>query len=159
MGKRVKITGRIITKGGGSMVLDDFVSIRGDFGDPVGFNVGSDAKLKLGKDTFINKGCYFEASEEIDVGSGCFIAPKCQFYDRNGHHRDIVGTDTGITIGNDVWIGAGSIILPGSKVGSGVIIGAGSIVNGDIPENSLAVGRPATPVRDIPPAEERPAQN
>lgn len=47
-----------------------------------------------------------------------------------------------VTIGNDVFVGAGSIILPGTKIGNQVIIGAGSIVASDIPDNSVACGSP-----------------
>ena len=52
-----------------------------------------------------------------------------------------------IEIGEDVWIGAQVIILPGSKIGSGSIIGAGSIVKGVIEPNCLAVGSPAKMVK------------
>ena len=48
-----------------------------------------------------------------------------------------------VTIGNNVFVGAGSIILPGVHIGNRVIIGAGSIVTKDIPDNSVAAGNPA----------------
>lgn len=48
-----------------------------------------------------------------------------------------------IDIGDDVWVGCGTTILPGSKIGSGSIIGANSLVNGVIPENVVAFGSPA----------------
>jgi acetyltransferase-like isoleucine patch superfamily enzyme len=54
-----------------------------------------------------------------------------------------------ITIGNNVFIGWGSIILPGVNVGSNVVIGAGSIVTKDIPDNSVAAGNPAKVLKDI----------
>lgn len=56
-----------------------------------------------------------------------------------------------ITIGDDVWIGAGSIILPGVTIGSGSTIGAGSVVTHDIPPNVLAFGVPCRGVREIVP--------
>lgn len=46
-------------------------------------------------------------------------------------------------IGNNVFVGMGSIILPGSRIGDNVIIGAGSVVRGLIPENSVVIGNPA----------------
>lgn len=58
-GKRVKVSGRLIVKGSGSVELGDFVSIRGDFGQPVGVNLASDATLSIGSNTFLNKGTYF----------------------------------------------------------------------------------------------------
>jgi maltose O-acetyltransferase len=48
-----------------------------------------------------------------------------------------------VKIGNNVFIGAGSIILPNVKIGNNVIIGAGCVVTRDVPENSLVVGNPA----------------
>ncbi len=53
----------------------------------------------------------------------------------------------GVTIGSDVWIGEGSIILPGARVGHGAIIGAGAIVRGDIPPFAIVAGNPAQIVR------------
>ena len=48
-----------------------------------------------------------------------------------------------VNIGNNVWIGAGAIILPGVSIGDNSVIGAGSVVTKDIPNNSIAVGNPA----------------
>ena len=54
-----------------------------------------------------------------------------------------------IYIGNNVWIGAGSIILPGVKIGNNSVIGAGSVVTKDIPANVVAVGNPCKVLREI----------
>ena len=54
-----------------------------------------------------------------------------------------------ITIGNDVWIGAGTQILPGVTIGNNVVIGSGSVVVKDIPDNSVAVGNPCKVIRAI----------
>lgn len=53
-----------------------------------------------------------------------------------------------IEIGDDVWVGCGTTILPGSKIGSGSVIGANSLVNGVIPENVIAVGNPARVIKN-----------
>lgn len=54
-----------------------------------------------------------------------------------------------VTIGDNVWIGAGSIILPGVHIGENTVIGAGSIVTKDIPANVVALGSPCRVVREI----------
>lgn len=56
--------------------------------------------------------------------------------------RHLVIQKWGVRIGNDVFVGAGTIILPGVDIGNRVIIGAGSVVTKSIPDNSLAVGNP-----------------
>lgn len=54
-----------------------------------------------------------------------------------------------VTIGENVWIGAGAVILPGVRIGKNSVIGAGSVVTRDVPENVLAVGNPCHVVREI----------
>ncbi|WP_440896760.1 DapH/DapD/GlmU-related protein [Amphibacillus sp. Q70] len=54
-----------------------------------------------------------------------------------------------ISIGNNVWIGANSVILPGVKIGDNTVIGAGSVVTKDIPANVVAVGNPCRVIREI----------
>ena len=54
-----------------------------------------------------------------------------------------------VSIGNDVFIGRGTIILPNVRIGNNVVIGAGSIVTSDIPDNSIAVGNPCRVIREI----------
>lgn len=54
-----------------------------------------------------------------------------------------------IHIGNNVWIGAGAIVLPGVKIGDDSIVGAGSVVTKDIPSNVVAVGNPCAVLREI----------
>lgn len=154
-GTRLKVTGQLLVKGGGTVKLGDFVSIRGDFGQPVGINIAADATLSIGAETFINKNSYIEVAHNVKIGKRCFIGPGLDVYDRNGHYRDIVGRDEGVVVGDDVWIGAGSMLLPGTNIGSGTIVGAGSVVNGTIPENTLVAGVPASTIRNIPPPDER----
>ncbi len=57
-------------------------------------------------------------------------------------------TAQGIVIEDDVWIGAGAIVLDGVTIGRGSVIGAGAVVADDIPPYSIAVGSPAKPIRD-----------
>ena len=84
----------------------------------------------------------------ITLGNNVHITGECQFINHDGSTLilrkkvpDLEITKP-IEIGDDVFIGFRSLILPGVKVGSGSIIGGGSIVNKDIPANSVAVGNP-----------------
>lgn len=60
-----------------------------------------------------------------------------------------VGFLGGISVGNNVFIGMSSILLPGTSIGSNVIVGAGSVVRGKIPDNVVVIGNPAVIVTDI----------
>ena len=53
-----------------------------------------------------------------------------------------------VTIGNDVWIGHGAVIMPGVSIGHGAVIGANAVVTQDVPADSLAVARPDLTIRD-----------
>ena len=53
-----------------------------------------------------------------------------------------------VTIGDNVWIGGGAIILPGVNIGNNVVIGAGSVVTRDIPDNAIAFGNPCQVMRE-----------
>lgn len=67
----------------------------------------------------------------------------------NCKYGDILGSAGKVKIGNNVFLGVGTIVLPGVTIGNNVIIGAGSVVNHDIPDDSVAVGNPAHVVCDI----------
>lgn len=108
----------------------------------------------LGKHVFINHDCYFMDGGKIFIGDHVFIGPKCGFYTAihplNYQDRNI-GLEQAlpIHIGDNVWIGANVIVLPGVTIGNGAVIGAGSTVTKDIPSNVLAVGSPAKPIKTI----------
>ena len=61
----------------------------------------------------------------------------------------VAGVEMGypISIGDNTWIGGGSIVCPGVNIGRNVVIGAGSVVTRDIPDNAVAVGNPCRVIR------------
>ena len=63
--------------------------------------------------------------------------------------RQVAQFNMPVHIGNNVWIGAGSVLLPGVSIGDNSVIGAGSIVTKDIPANVVAVGNPCRVLREI----------
>ena len=108
----------------------------------------------VGKNFFANFNCTILDVAKVTIGNNCFLAPGVGIYTA-GHpiHPEIRNTGyeygVGITIGDDVWIGAQSVICPGVHIGSGVVIGAGSVVTHDIPDMVVAAGNPCRVIRPI----------
>jgi acetyltransferase-like isoleucine patch superfamily enzyme len=123
---------------------------------PVHFTsyITSYRNIKFGKKTSPGSGPnqYIQAENGIIIGDNVQIAPGVQLISANHDpsNYDIQLNDTPIIIGNNVWIGANSIILPGVKIGDNVIIGAGSIVTKSIKSNSIAVGNPCRIIKIKP---------
>lgn len=81
----------------------------------------------------------------ITIGDNVTLAPRVHILAHDASTKNLIGyTKIGtVSIGNNVFIGAGSVILPGVRIGNDVIIGANSTVTHDIPDKSVAVGSPA----------------
>jgi maltose O-acetyltransferase len=131
------------------IVIDDMVALDDDV---VLLTTGSRERaprLLIGSGTYVNRFTMFDASERIEVGRGCLIGPFCYITDHDhGIERagsiaqqPLVGTP--VRIGNDVWIGAGAIILKGVNIGNGAVIGAGAVVTRHVRPNEKVAGVPA----------------
>jgi maltose O-acetyltransferase len=96
---------------------------------------------------------FFEGSK-IHIGSDVIIAPNVRFHagDHDFSDQDYRNKGAPIHVGNNVWIGAAALILPGVTIGDGAIIGAGSVVNKDVPARCLAAGSPVRVIRELDPA-------
>ena len=103
--------------------------------------------LTVGEDVFINFGCTIDRSFcwLVTIGNRVTLAPHVHILAHDASAKRELGyTKMGkVIIGDDVFIGAGTVILPGVRIGSRVIVGAGSVVTKDIPEGTVAAGNPA----------------
>lgn len=112
------------------------------------------SNIHLGDHFYANHNLVILDGAEVRCGDHVFIAPNVGLYTA-GHPLDSARRNAGleyakpITLGNNVWIGAGSSVLPGVTIGDGAIIGAGSVVSRDIPANVVAVGNPCKVIREI----------
>ncbi|MGL4510417.1 sugar O-acetyltransferase [Cetobacterium sp.] len=120
--------------------------------------------IYFGNNCEVNMNCTFLDDNKIIIGDNVLIAPNVQIYtafhplnaiDRFGEIKEdgtfeFCKTQTApVTIGDNVWIGGGVIILPGVTIGNNVVIGAGSVVTKDIPSNFLAFGNPCKVIKSL----------
>ena len=124
------------------------VWIEPDFRCEFGMNIS------IGNDVYINFGCVILDCGQVKIGNQVLIGPNVGIYDAN-HALDAEERMDGallpgkVTIGNRVWIGGGTIILPNVTIGDDTVVGAGSIVTHDIPSGVVAVGNPCRVLREI----------
>jgi maltose O-acetyltransferase len=103
--------------------------------------------LKIGTNVTFETGCKIDPSHcwHVEIGNDVTFAPKVHIlaHDSSTHQFFNYTRVANVKIGNNVFVGLGTIILAGVNIGNNVIIGAGSVVNKDIPDNSVAAGVPA----------------
>jgi acetyltransferase-like isoleucine patch superfamily enzyme len=116
-----------------------------------------EGSITVGDTTNISANCSLLSETEIVLGRYCFLAGHCYLVAGGNHSFDDLSrpimfqpsvSKGGIRIGNDVWLGAGVIVLDGVTVGPGTVVGAGAVVTGPLPEFSVAVGSPARVIRN-----------
>lgn len=139
-----------------ALAVKDNVTIGQNFHVGPGSRLWAPSKLEIGDDVYIGKRCTIEIDGTI--GDGTMIANNVGVIGRRDHDSSQIGytiresrwvgdypqaLSDAVSIGCDVWIGYGAIILSGVTIGDSAIIGAGSVVTTDVRPNSVAVGIPA----------------
>ena len=112
----------------------------------------------VGDNFFLNVNCKLMDSGKITIGNNVFIAPNVCIITEE-HAMDVEQRLAGleythpVTIGDNVWICTGAMVLPGVTIGDNCVIGAGSVVTKDIPPKSLTVGNACRVIRTLEPGE------
>ena len=116
--------------------------------------------IKVGKNFFANYNCTIIDVEVVTIGDNCQMAPNVAIYTA-GHpvypttRNSAYEYGKAVTIGDNVWIGGNTVILPGVHIGNNAVIGAGSVVTKDIPDWCIAVGNPCRVQKKITEADKR----
>ena len=124
------------------------------------FTFGHGGEISIGAWCFVGEGTRIWSSSRVRIGDRVLISHNVNIHDTNAHpidpasrHRHFVAISTAghprsmpdivaepVEIGDDAWIGFGSIILKGVRIGARAIIGAGSVVTRDVPEGGVHIG-------------------
>ncbi len=152
-GARLRVWGRPRIVNEGRMLIASRVRIRSIVATTE-LVAHAGGTLQIGESSFVNFGTSIAATERITIGRDCHIGPHCLVMD-NAYHRleperrSETPPSEPISIGDNVWIGAKVVVLPGTTIGEGSVIGAGSVVSGEVPPRSLAAGVPCRVIRQL----------
>jgi maltose O-acetyltransferase len=113
-------------------------------------------QLSIGARCFANFGLVALDVAAITIGDDVQIGPHVQLLTPThpvepGPRRDKWEAAAPITIGNNVWLGGGAIVLAGVTIGDNTVVGAGAVVTRDLPANVVAVGNPARVIKTVTP--------
>lgn len=161
-GKNVCINGFIYLRG--KLIIGNNVKINSQYQrNPIGgmtkasFYAAKNAEIQIGDNVGISNSAFF-AKKKITIGNNVKIGGDCRIYDTDFHslnymeRRDNetdIPMEKEVVIGNDVFIGAGTIVLKGVVIGDRSIIGAGSVVTKEIPPDEIWAGNPAKFIRSL----------
>jgi maltose O-acetyltransferase len=109
----------------------------------------------VGARTFVNFGLICLDVATVTIGDDVQIGPAVQLLTalhpvEAAPRRAKWESARPISIGHNVWLGGGAIVLPGVTIGDDTVVGAGAVVNRDLPPRVVAVGNPARIIREVP---------
>lgn len=131
-----------------------FHTQQSDFHIELPFNCDYGYNIRFGKNFYTNYNCTLLDCAPITIGDNVMFAPNVSLFTA-AHPLDAEKRNAGlefalpITIGNNVWIGGNTVVLPNVTIGDNTVIGAGSVVTKDIPPNCVAAGNPCRVLRPI----------
>jgi len=152
-GKKLRIGRRVEFVGGRNMTFGKSVTF---WGNSYLNAAGPNGRIEIGDETHVDQFCVLYGQGGLKIGSRCAIASGVIVYSQTNQFSsspespilDQPVVYARVEIGDDVWIGARTVILPGVRIGSHAVIGAGAVVLKDIPDWAIAVGAPARVLRD-----------
>jgi acetyltransferase-like isoleucine patch superfamily enzyme len=147
-GRRIRVGSGVELEGRGKIRFGEDVTL---YGATYMNATGPSGSINIAAGTRIDRNCVFYGQGGLRIGANCAIAAGVIIYSQTNQYRAMPDTPINqqpvsfqaVSIGDDVWIGAGAIILPGVCVGSKAVIGAGAVVNHDVGPAEVVAGVPA----------------
>ncbi|WP_411744448.1 sugar O-acetyltransferase [Reinekea sp.] len=136
------------SKGNLKLVFEQFGSVGEQCFIEAGVHIDYGVHIHFGKHVYVNAHCIFLDAATITLGNNVLLGPGVQLVtvqhplDSQERLKGIEWAEP-IVIGDNAWLGAGAIILPGVTVGENAVVGAGSVVTKDVPDNKIVKGNPA----------------
>lgn len=145
--------------GRGKILIGDGVRFSGKPSMTFSSRYSAEPILQIGDGSFLGHNCGLTIGRSIHIGRNCLVAGNVRISDFDGHPLDADLRRRGepaaaedvqpVSIGNDVWIGHGAIILKGVRIGDRAVIGARAVVTGDVPADAVVAGNPARIVKQL----------
>ena len=115
-----------------------------------GCRVTSHARVTFGGDVLVSHQAFIQGAGGVSFGSRIMLGPRVTLITVGHDVATRRSTSAPITIADDVWIGAGAMVLPGVSIGTGSVVAAGAVVTRDVPPFTLVGGVPARRIKDLP---------
>lgn len=153
VGERVRVWGHPVINNCGSLIIGERVCLVSTPA-PILLRAELGGSLEIGARTYINYGCSLLATGRISIGADCKIGMDVLMMDNDFHQidptkRSVRPPPSPIVLEENVWLGARVTVLSGVTIGANSVIGAGSVVTRNIPPGSVAIGQPAKVTRSI----------
>ena len=121
------------------------------------FKIINYSNVKFGKNCVINHGVFIIGRNGVHIGDNVILSVRCMLIDAGFEVKNYLNyeipiynyTNSKIVISDNVWIGAGAIILPGVTIGRNSVIAAGAVVSKNVRPYCVVAGNPAVVVRDL----------
>ena len=146
-------------QGRGKLIVGNNVTVDGKCSLTFAARYMDHPTLTIGDSSGIGHDTTITVGGRVTIGNNCRIAGGVYIFDAPGHPLDPVARREGkpappedvkpVVIEDDVWIGRGAIIMPGTTIGHGSVVAAGSVVMAPVPANVLVAGNPARQVRTL----------
>ncbi len=153
LARTVRLQGKPAIRNYGKLIIGDRVQLVSTVAT-MELAVGPEGTLEIGARTFINYGTAISASQLVRIGPRCQIGTYCLMMDNDFHRlepeRRLERPESHpIVLGENVWLGGHAIVMSGVTIGDDSVVGAGSVVTRDVAPRTVVAGVPARVIREL----------